>query len=218
MAFIPVPGTWEIAVKQIFGNAVFPVNTYYVKPNAPTTLDQSHADFVAELIENAYESSGLQARMATTWALDEIVVTDLTSTTAPSILGSFDALAGTDATETLAPQTAGMIEWGTSLRGRSFRGRTFLTGFCEDSNIGTPTAAAQVAMQDFAGTLVTGLGTGGYPMQVVSRFSGTHLQGPDLRGRIRLVPTPRVTGLATPITTAVAETVWKTQRRRTLPG
>jgi len=208
-------------VNQVFNFGKHVVNTTYIKWSAAPALTQATADAIAELIENAYETSGLSALLHTSWSLDTIIVTDLASAAAPQFTGAHDALVGGDGGQLINPSQCGMIEFGTALRGRSFRGRWFQSGFTEASNDGgIIQPGAITALGGFGNALVVQLHSSGPPSQdmaVVSRFSGmqTNLTG---RGRLRRVPIPRTAGLATPITTVAAETVWKSQRRRAMPG
>jgi len=150
-----------------------------------------------------------------------VVVTDLTSATSPQFIGVHDALVGGDGGQLLNPNQCGMIEWVTALRGRSFRGRWFQSGFTEASNDGgIIQPGARNALNNFAQDLILAfriVGPPSWDLAVVSRFSGmqTNTTG---RGRLRRIPIPRVTGLATPITLSEIETVWKSQRRRAMIG
>jgi len=218
MAFIPISHCFQVVVKQSLGGSSFPVNVYHLDATSFYPLTQSLADQIADVFEDAYENSALQGLLSTAWQINEIQVTDLTSSSSPQFNGAFDAIVGTDVTDPLPAQTCGMIEWGTALRGRSYRGKTFISGFCEDGSGGGPTATVVTRLGDFATDLRTNLAALPAPLVIASRFSGTHLAPPDSRGRVRLVPTPRVAGVMTPVTFHAAETQWKTQRRRAFPG
>jgi hypothetical protein len=217
MAFIPVPDTWEVRVESRLTSAPNQINTYHYKTPPATALSQARATLMASGIEDAYESSGLNTYLSTAWSIDNIRVTELATVTGLQFQGVFDALSGLDSTEILPPQIAAGIEWFTALRGRSFRGRTFHGGFCEDGSNTAPVAGLITALGSFAtalGTDFTGLGI---VPSVVSRYSGTHLvAGPG--GQTLRRPLPRVTGLSTPITSHSIETVWNTIRRRSVQG
>src|ERR1041385_1621876 len=103
---------------------------------ATVTLTQAVADVVASTVANAYED--LRGAMRSTSAWDHVVVTDLRTEGAPefeSVNGGFP-LVGTDSGEDLPYQNAAVITWRTALRGRSFRGRTYLGGFTESFSSG----------------------------------------------------------------------------------
>lgn len=218
MAFIPVPHCWEVKLSWSLGGSSFPVNIFHIDGTVPGTLTQGQANGIAEIFEGALESSNIQAFQHTGMNLLDVQVTDLSTSTAPQFHGTFDAYAGLDTTDPLPAQTAGMIEWTTALRGRSYRGKTFFAGFCEDGSGGGPTTALVNALDAFGLNIRTGLSGNNIPLVIASKFSGSHLVGPDARGRVRLVPTPRVTGIMTPVVASAAETQFKTQRRRSFPG
>jgi len=135
--------------------------------------------------------------------MDSVVVTDESVVTGAQFTATtFGTGAGTATTGLLPYQTAALISWSTDIRGRSFRGRTYLGGFCEDFSDG----------RDVSGTLLTALGlfrddvVGDGDFAVISRFSGVD---PDTH-----LPIPRAEGLVTPITSGVVHPLWRTQRRR----
>lgn len=221
MAFQRVPNTYEIRLNWTYAPGIQGVNIFHVRYGAHNTLTSGVADVFAENFEGALDSSGIAAFLHTGVTLDTIVVTDLDSATGPQFEGAFDAFAGTDANEYIPLQANGMLEFTTALRGRSFRGRTFLAGFTEAASAGgAPTAGCITAIGQFGAALIAANHTIGPPtidLAVVSRFSGTHLvAGPG--GQTLRRPLARAEAIATPINAALAETVWKTQRRRAVAG
>jgi hypothetical protein len=221
MPFIPVPRTVQMAVKQTFGGIPLVNLCYFTVSGSVPVITQGLADTIAELIEAQYEASGLAALLSGAWTFDSVTVTDLTSSSAPQFDGHADPLQGGDGAQVLDGSTCGMIEWATGLRGRSFRGRWFQTGFTVASNVGgKPAPAIVTALTDFGNLMIGAFHASGPPSEdlaVVSRFSGMQLNTTG-RGRLRRVPVPRVAGIATPITGAAGETVWKSQRRRAFVG
>jgi hypothetical protein len=180
-------------------------------------LSQANADSIAANIGDAWEDSGLLAYLSTGWSLDKYVVTDLQSSSAPQYESVSGIQTGADAGQVLPGQTAGMIEWGTAHRGRSFRGRSFFCGFTENASDGLPLVGVVQALTLFASGLIGDMNTLGFPLAVVSNFSGTHLVNLP-NGETVKRPTPRANGLVTQITRGLGEEVWKTQRRRAFPG
>lgn len=213
MPFIPVANTLQIRVTQSVAGVTAPVNNYHIKYDAPPGLTQGLADGIAEALENLYESSTLNAHLSTAWSITEILVTDLTSAGAPQFAGAFDPIAGTDAADLLPTQDAALINWITATRGRSFRGKTYHAGFSEAQSNGSPTAALLTALESFASGLQSTFTVVGQELAVVSRFSGSALT-PGPGGQVLLRPSPRVAGVATPITSHHIDRQWHTQRRR----
>lgn len=213
MPFIPVPGVWEVLVKQHVGSHLVD-NVYYIQ-NA-VALTQVMADFVYDAVLDAYADSGLDSGNTTQWGVDEIVVTDLTTATAPQFVGAGAPIAGGSAAQPLPVQASSLIQWHTALRGRSFRGRTFLGGATEIDSDGQQVPAHVLVVTNFALELATNVSaiSASTKLAVVSRFSGTELRAfPG--GVVRRVPTPRASGVSTPITSWTVPTPWATQRRRT---
>jgi hypothetical protein len=196
------------------------VNVFYIKFGAHVTLNQAGADAWAGAFEDAFDTSGIATYLSTDTKIDHIVVTDLDSVGAPQFLGAFDAFAGASGADYLPLQTAGMIEWQTALRGRSFRGKTFLAGFTEAASDGAPVAGLLTDLDALGDALIDAIHDTGPPtrdLAVVSRFSGSQLV--DIGGgQIVKRPLPRAEAIATAITGRSSETVWKTQRRRAFPG
>jgi hypothetical protein len=148
-----------------------------------------------------------------TVTLKELVVTDLTSATAPSLVTpALTGNSGTHSINSMPNNVSLCVSFRTSARWRSFRGRNYFAGLCEDQVDGnTVNSATVTALQD-AYNLLVGSGTfsANWTWSVVSRFSG--MSGTPPR------PTPRAAGVITPITSArVVDPIIDSMRRR-LPG
>ncbi len=198
MPFIPVPDALEVVAQYSIGSIIFQNVFGYAYSSA---LDQTKTDAIGTVLSAAYGE--LLGAQKTTVTYDSVVVTELaTETGAQFTATTFGSGAGTDTAELLPFQTAALISWGTSTRGRSFRGRTYIGGFCEDQSSGRDIAADLLeALTDFTEHV---LGDAGFA--VVSRFSGVD---PDT-GK----PIPRAEGLVTPFSFATVHPLWRTQRRR----
>lgn len=109
--------------------------------NVAATFDGLAASFEAN------DLPGLIAQMANVYSCNLLVVEDVKPGTAASTLhGVSPAVAGTNTAQSLPPQDALVISWRTALKGRSFRGRTYVPGLTEvnqDAGIwGSATTAA----------------------------------------------------------------------------
>jgi hypothetical protein len=181
------------------------------------TLTQTVADDLAAMVGDAWEDSGLLAFLSTGWTLNKYVVTDMSSPTAPQFTSVVGLQTGADGSQLIPSQAAGMIEWQTAQRGKSFRGRNFFAGFTENASDGLPAVAVVSALTLWASGLIGDATTYGNELSVVSLFSGfTLVSLPS--GEVVKRPKPRVAGLVTHITSGQGEEVWKTQRRRAAPG
>lgn len=198
MAFIPVPDALEVVAQYSIGSIIMQNVFGYAYSSA---LDQTKTDAIGTVLSAAYGE--LLGAQKTTVTYDSVTVTELaTETGAQFIATTFGSGAGTDTAELLPFQTAALISWQTSTRGRSFRGRTYIGGFCEDQSSGRDIATdLKEALEDFTEHV---LGDSGFA--VVSRYSGVD---PDT-GK----PIPRTEGLVTPFSSAVVHPLWRTQRRR----
>jgi hypothetical protein len=181
------------------------------------TLTQTVADDLAGMVGDAWEDSGILAYLSTGWTLNKYVVTDMSSPTAPQYTSVAGLQTGADGGQLLPSQTAGMIEWQTASRGKSFRGRSFFAGFTEAASDGLPLVGVVSALTLWATGLIGDASTYGNELSIVSLFSGFNLVGkPD--GEVVKRPKPRANGLVTHVTAGQGEEVWKTQRRRAAPG
>ena len=203
-----VADTFEVVVKGTIAGSVPWVNRFYRSGVLP--LDQSFADDIADVIASCYDQ--IKGSWYTGTVATECVVTDV------GVLGgaqftstSSFPVTGTDSTAPLPGQTAALISWTTDYRGAEGRGRTFLPGFAEGASDGNLLDAALIAQ---LATFVDILVDDGY-WYVVSKYKGTT---PATSGKSRLKPIPRVTNVTHLITGGLADTIWRTQRRRALPS
>lgn len=155
---------------------------------------------VAAEIQIAFEDfyTALAPSLTGLWQYDECIVRDIRTETS----GSYDVppaapVVGSNASEMMPPQMAIVATHATGLRGKSYRGRTYLAGWGEGSN----TAAGQVAETtaatiegafDALRTDLAGVTGGPFDLSVLSR---------------KLL-------LATPITGTSVDSEWDRQDRR----
>lgn len=218
MPFIPVPEAIRMVLNWTVAATQHPKNVLYLSNPGPTALTQVGTDAFGDVVAAALDATSLETYLSTATRLNSVTCTQLDTETSPQFESHDLDEAGESATEYLPAQTAGMIEWVTAQRGASFRGRTFLPGFTENASDGRPVSGCLSAIQDFADELISRFATIDFPLAVVSLFSGSmQVAGPH-PGDVITVPKPRDEGLVTVITAANAETVWKTQRRRSTPG
>lgn len=201
MPFIPTPNTLQAELRYLFDNQQVENTLYFEYIDG---VDLAGAVALADYLFDWWDTN-FKPLMATTIALREIYITDLTSISSFSHTRvSSPIVPGTRAGPAMPNSVALCIKFNTAQRGRSFRGRNYVMGMVEgdvtannfDGAYVTAVQAAYVAMN-------AGLSDLGADWVVVSRFTNN---------------APRVTGVTTPITTVgVTDGIVDSQRRR-LPG
>jgi hypothetical protein len=144
------------------------------------------------------------APLSSRYSLDAIRVQDLNPGVSASFVNGIGQPGGNDVDDALPPSLALCVTWRTGLKGKQNRGRTYLTGFAEDSgNAGYWIPEIQTwAAGAFASPLMEAfgpLGTGNYALSVVHSMSGG----------VRINPPT-----ASPIITYTVQNVARTLRRR----
>lgn len=198
MAFIPVPNCASIVVPYTIG-AITMENVFGYRIDGP--LDATDVENAGAALAAAYNH--LLPAQGTTLEYQDMVMTDeQTETGAQLLYTGMTGTNGTDSSNLLPYQTAGLISWSTDTRGRSYRGRTYLGGFCEAASDGRDVNPTLVGyFDDFAGELID---EGNFV--VISRFSGVD---PDTHK-----PIPRDEGVISLITGHTSHPLWRTQRGR----
>lgn len=202
MAFIPVPNAGEFHLifsydGQICENVFHGVRDGgYDAPALTTALNNIIAWWLDQM--RAHVAPTLILLRGEAFALD--------TEGSPAIVIEHSPLPapGTKVTEQLPNNVTLSVKWTTPFRGRSFRGRTYHLGLCEDQVTNNLMHSDTLAVLDAAyGQLQIAMsGSGPGQLAVVSRFHNK---------------APRVAGIATPITGRILEPTIDSQRRR-LPG
>jgi len=208
MAFIPVENVLETEVRMLLDNQKIENTLYWFKDvgwdvAAATTL-------AADLL--VWWNVSYAVPLSTQLSLREIYCTDLSTATsfthtqpapAPAPTGDVDF-------ESEPNQVAISISFRTNLRGRSFRGRNYVSGLPGNgvlqNTVEPGTVAGIVAAYN---SLFTVAATNGVEWSVVSRYSGV-----DGAGK----PIPRAAGISTTITSVIAVDPTVDSQRRRSPG
>jgi len=203
MDYIPVPNTVQLELIQSWNGQVVENVLHYVKASP------WNADEMEELAEQAKDqwNTSIRTQISDQLSLTEIRVTDLASQTGSVVnYGTGLPITGGQSSPSLPNNVAVVFTKRTALRGRSFRGRIYQPGLIEGSVIGNNVTSSTLtnlrngwdAMRLLPLTIAVDEGL----MVVVSRYA-------DLA--------PRVTGVATLVTSITTDGVIDSQRRR-LPG
>lgn len=210
---LPVPNGVELRIVWTFQGAPHALNILHFHNPSGATITQAVANQVDTAVKAAFTSSGHAANIVAAFALARAEVRSMTSNTDPWFPGSAAAVVGTSVADPLPAAVSLVITNLTGLRGRSFMGRTYLTGFGEGVNdpSGGCTLAAANAAALFVLTIRTSLAgaTPSLVQSVLSRWttppSGTLQE--------------RNPPILTPVTSnALKDQRWDTQRRRAVPG
>lgn len=202
MAFIPVPDTAEVLLFYTL-NGQQMMNTLYFSKSGG--WDSTSLQVLADAAWDHWATS-VMIDLGDGLVLTGTRALDLSSATGPvaehtqSLNGSI-----TDSPE-LPQNCAFAIKFTTAQRGRSFRGRIYLPGITTARQVSTgilSTSAADAFLEDVTGAIGDIATEASCEHVVVSRFTGG---------------SPRVTGVATPVTgISYTDTNLDSQRRR-LPG
>jgi hypothetical protein len=208
VAVIPNCGTLKI---QWQGLTRTWLNVFGIVGN-PTlpTITQALSDTLATEIRAQFTSTGLAALMATTVSLNTILLRDISVANRPEFTGAGAGVPGTGTGDALPVSLAAVVTLRTAAAGKSFRGRTYLSGFTEGQNdaAGRQAAAVNTASVAFVQAVVGVLTAHGMGMAVLSRP-----RDPLTIPEKVILGKP---GFATVVTALVARnTKWETQRRRT---
>jgi hypothetical protein len=207
MAFVPVPNTAMAELRYLLEGEPAE-NTLYFR--ALDGYDVTLLGELALMVKNWWITN-IQPLTSVHAVLQEVFVTDLSSATAAALGDSSGLPLPGDLEGEMAPaNVAPCISFRTANRGRSFRGRNYLLGI-ENTQITNSRMAAPYmgGMLGAYSQLLVVSAALGVEWVVVSRYSGsTIVDG-------KKVPTPRVTGLATPVTSVLfTDDVVDSQRGR----
>jgi hypothetical protein len=155
-------------------------------------LTNAIAVSLASILEASWNTH-LKSKSHANTHFRQTVVTDVRSPSNPQFVVPWN-VAGTASGAPLPNAVAAMISWSTALRGRSFRGRSYLPGFTESVSDGnSPDAGTITALEAFADDLIANYGGGSGPALGVAS---------------------RKLGVLNPITARSVSAKWRTQRRR----
>lgn len=208
MPFVPATNTLECELRYQQDDQKLE-NTLYFSFTSPWTIPMMQT-LGTELI--AWWAIELGPQTSDNVVLREVYITDLSTVSSPAItVVPLLLTQGTRAQPALPNNVSLTVSFRTDSRGRSFRGRNFFVGLCEDQvsqNTVDPSVltALVAAYNDLlpGGTLTRG------EWSVVSRFSGVD--------PVTGAPIPRAAAVVTPITSVLIVDDTVDSQRRRLPG
>lgn len=208
MPFIPIPNTAQVTVNMT-SNGQKVANVYHVLSNVPWTTDL--LNFLAVDVRSWWEGSTRIERNGQT-CLVEVCARDMTTSTGLQVCVPHGlANCGLDPSDPMPGNATIAIKHGTGQSGRSRRGRSYWVGMSEDvvnGNVVDSTWLGQV-VQDMD-ELRAAINNSQRTLVVASTHSGSTC---DV-ARCKKIPTPRASGITTPITGFAADANVDSQRRR----
>lgn len=173
MAPVVISGTLQIRIIWSLSGADWAENVLHALIGTGPAVDQAMADTIAGHVGTAHTSSGLSAEQPTSVSIDRVGIRDI-RTANQALIEAPVGSAGTALGQLLPRGNALVVTNRTALAGRSYRGRTFVPGFSEDSNDvgGRASSAAQTAAAAFINDLQTAMTQSAWPLAVASITKG----------------------------------------------
>lgn len=197
MAFIPLPNTIKLVITYTIGGKLA-VNVLFFRK--PTSIVDGDLEDVAD-VADAWDASFQEPLRSTASELVSFTTTNESSSSGGAFIKTLQPPRPGGRMGTILPNNvAGVISTRTGLRGRSFRGRTYLAGITENDVVldeFTPEFIEEVL--DVYEELQSAMTTAGFTWVVASRYTNN---------------APRVTGILTPVTELRMNERVDTQRRR----
>lgn len=197
MAYIPVPNTIQAELIFTEFDDVAENTLYFTDDHDPSGSEL--LALATDLI--TWWVTYLKPYTGSFYGLVEVKCTDLTTVSSPSItVPASGTPHGDDTGDPLPAQTSLCMSLLTLARGRSYRGRNYVGGFTEASTSGGVYVGSHVAhIEDAYNALFTVADANTAIWTVASRYNGG---------------APRVTGVATPVSSVRGNAIPATQRRR----
>jgi hypothetical protein len=189
-----IAGTWECTQRLALTGGEEAVNVFHVDDNA-ATLNQATADAISGIFETAWEDH-LKSFTFSGNEYSRFTTKDI-STANGAAFDTLWSVPGTVGTDPLPNGVAAVVTWRTSLTGKSFRGRSYVGGFCESGSSGnSPTSSLTTALNAWSQQLIDDFSAASHPLGVGSRTLQQFNE----------------------ITTRQVRAAWHSQRRRNLKG
>lgn len=196
--FIPSPQVCKVEMCYTWNDQKVE-NVWHMKHGAGDP-DEATMELLAENLKGWFNAS-MKGNTHTSCSLRLIRITLLTTSTSPGIeYSSGLPIAGTFNTSASSPNNVTLaVKWITGLRGRSYRGRTYIPGLAQAFTVGNQISAGMLTAYNTAyQALLSGL-LAGWTFGVNSQYASK---------------LPRGTAVFTPITGFTIETNVDSMRRR----
>lgn len=177
---MPTGDIMRATIEGRFDNEPVVIDLGFVSNSGAATFPDDAAALAAELIaalELTSSAGGYLSPLAAAYVVDGVRIQDLSPGVAAGLVFGTGAGGGNDVDDALPPQIALCVTWRTGLKGKANRGRSYLTGFAEDSQTGGYWIPEIQTWADtgFAGPLMAAfgpVGSGNYALSVIHTVSG----------------------------------------------
>lgn len=132
MAALVVPDALLITATGVNVGSAW-ANVYGVALGSPAEIDQDIADDIGAVVRVLYD--GFNDVMADEWGLTGVVVADIQAAGNPAFDANIEPLYGTSTGANMPPHAAVCVSHKTARRGKSYRGRTYLSGFTTSTTL-----------------------------------------------------------------------------------
>lgn len=204
---MPTGDIMRASIEGTFDNEPVIIDLGFVSNSGAETFTDDAVGLAGEIVTAlslTTSGGGYLSPLAAAYVVQGIRIQDLAPGVAASYVQSVGVAGGNVVDDALPPQIALCVTWRTGLKGKANRGRSYLTGFAEDSQTGgywIP-EIQDWAFAGFAQPLLDTfgpLGAGNYALSVIHTMSGG----------VRLVPPT-----ATPILSYTVHNETRSLRRR----
>lgn len=204
---MPTGDIYRATIEGTFAGEPTVMGLGFVSNSGAASFEDDAAGLEGELVSALTLDtipSPFLAPLSVRYSCDAIRIQDLSPGVSAGLVMGIGQTGGNTVDDALPPSMALCVTWRTGLKGKQNRGRTYLTGFAEDSgNAGYWIPEIQEwAATLFADALMSAfgpLGSGNYQLSVIHTMSGG----------ARLIPPT-----ATAITSYTVQNVGRTLRRR----
>jgi hypothetical protein len=148
------------------------VQVLHASKGSGLVISQALTNTVGAAIKAAW-TSRFGTLMTSGASLVRVGLRDLTAAAQPEFLDTGAPVGGTATGDSLPPQLAACVTLRTALSGKSFRGRTYFSGFGETENVAgaNMSAASAAAVVSFVGDIQAALTASGLTLAILSRPS-----------------------------------------------
>lgn len=128
---LPAAAVYQVAVTGVHAGEPWANVLHFSQGDDLSLADVDQLTDLGEKVRAAYNTQ-LQPDLSEEWHLQQVAVTDINGPAGLQSIVSFSD-DGAQVTDPLPSQMALTVSWRTALRGKSFRGRTFLNGWIADA-------------------------------------------------------------------------------------
>lgn len=198
MAYIPALNTVKVVLEQLFGSQVLANIIYFLMTGTPT--EEIMDDLVLDVID--WWDDNIRTHLSNALSLTAVTGTDLTTESGATVTETLATpLAGAGTEEATPSNAATVVSFRTAGRGRSARGRNYVSGL---------TTAHTVSPTDISTSQAGALLAGYEALSAVETANScTHVVVSKFHNKL-----PRASALIQPVTAYVCDTAIDSQRRR----